>query len=50
MFVVFAIWILQAIGVNHAVTIDIHAGQIQGFFPPSVPVDNVSATVVVSYQ
>ena len=37
----------QAIGVDHAITIDIHAGQIQGFFPPSVPMDNISATVVV---
>lgn len=41
--------ILTAVGVDHAVTIDLHAGQIQGFFPPTVPVDNLSATVVAAY-
>lgn len=34
--------LLQAVGVDHIVTVDLHAMQIQGFF--KVPVDNISAT------
>ena len=37
--------LLQAAGVNRVVTVDLHAGQIQGFF--NVPVDNVFATPVL---
>lgn len=33
---------LEGVGVDHVVTIDLHATQIQGFF--SVPVDNISVT------
>lgn len=33
---------LEGVGVNHVVTFDIHATQIQGFF--KVPVDNIAAT------
>lgn len=33
--------ILQTAGVNHVITMDLHASQIQGFF--SVPVDNLYA-------
>ncbi len=34
--------LLQAVGVDHLVTVDLHAMQISGFF--KVPVDNISAT------
>ena len=33
---------LQAVGIDHFVTVDLHAAQIQGFF--RTPVDNISAT------
>jgi ribose-phosphate pyrophosphokinase len=33
--------LLEAAGVDHVVTIDLHAGQIQGFF--DIPVDNIYA-------
>lgn len=33
---------LEGVGVNHVVTIDLHATQIQGFF--HIPVDNISAS------
>ncbi|MDR2100612.1 MAG: ribose-phosphate pyrophosphokinase [Campylobacteraceae bacterium] len=35
---------LQAAGINRVVTIDLHAGQIQGFF--DIPVDNLYGSVV----
>ena len=35
--------ILTRVGVNRVVTIDLHAGQIQGFF--DIPVDNLSASI-----
>ena len=35
---------------HRLVTIDLHCGQIQGFFPPSIPVDNLFAeNVLISY-
>lgn len=34
--------LMESVGVNHLVTIDIHAAQIQGFF--HIPTDNISAT------
>lgn len=33
---------IQAAGINHLITLDLHATQIQGFF--DIPVDNISAT------
>ena len=40
--------ILEASGADHVVTIDLHAGQIQGFF--DIPVDNIYAQpVFISY-
>ena len=33
---------LETVGVDHIITVDLHATQIQGFF--SIPVDNISAT------
>ncbi len=29
-------------GVNHVIVVDLHCGQIQGFFPSQVPCDNVA--------
>lgn len=35
--------LLEAIGVDRVVAVDLHCGQIQGFFGPRVPVDNLEA-------
>jgi ribose-phosphate pyrophosphokinase len=37
---------ISAMGVNRVICVDLHCGQIQGFFPPTVPVDNLSAGLV----
>ena len=37
--------ILQSVGVDRVLTIDLHADQIQGFF--DVPVDNIYATPIL---
>lgn len=34
---------LEVMGVNHVVTVDLHSAQIEGFFKPSIPVDNLQA-------
>jgi ribose-phosphate pyrophosphokinase len=34
--------LMETVGINHIITVDIHATQIQGFF--HIPVDNISAT------
>lgn len=42
--------LLEAMGVDRVVAVDLHCGQIQGFFGPRVPVDNLDAgSVGVSY-
>lgn len=42
--------LLEAMGVDRVVAVDLHCGQIQGFFGPRVPVDNLDAgTVGVGY-
>ena len=33
--------LLQSMGVDRVVAIDLHCGQIQGFFGPRIPVDNL---------
>lgn len=38
--------LLQAAGINRVITVDLHAGQIQGFF--SIPVDHIYASPVIS--
>ncbi|OEH75333.1 putative phosphoribosylpyrophosphate synthetase [Cyclospora cayetanensis] len=37
---------MEAMGVDRVVAVDLHCGQIQGFFGPRVPVDNVEAQIV----
>jgi ribose-phosphate pyrophosphokinase len=34
---------LGVAGVDRVLTMDLHAGQIQGFFPPQIPVDHMTA-------
>ena len=42
--------LLEAMGVDRVVAVDLHCGQIQGFFGPRVPVDNLdAANVGVAY-
>ena len=42
--------LLEAMAVDRVVAVDLHCGQIQGFFGPRVPVDNLDGgTVGVSY-
>lgn len=42
--------LLEAMGVDRVVAVDLHCGQIQGFFGPRVPVDNLDAgSVGVNY-
>lgn len=42
--------LLEAMGVDRVVSVDLHCGQIQGFFGPRVPVDNLDGgNVGVSY-
>jgi len=42
--------ILESIGVNKIVSIDLHSGQLQGVFKPDVAVENLSArNVIVDY-
>lgn len=38
--------LLEAMGVDRVVAVDLHCGQIQGFFSPAVPVDNLEGHVV----
>ncbi|KAH0476062.1 MAG: uncharacterized protein KVP18_001535 [Porospora cf. gigantea A] len=37
---------LEAMGVDRVISVDLHCGQIQGFFGPRVPVDNLEASVI----
>ena len=38
---------LETMGVDRVIAVDLHAGQIQGFFGPSVPVDNLEAQIIM---
>lgn len=38
--------LLETVGVDRMINIDLHCGQIQGFFGPRVPVDNLEANEV----
>lgn len=37
---------LSVLGVDRVVAVDLHCGQIQGFFGPRVPVDNLDGGVI----
>ncbi|TYZ60486.1 hypothetical protein PybrP1_007051 [[Pythium] brassicae (nom. inval.)] len=39
---------LEVMGVDHVVTVDLHSAQIEGFFKPEIPVDNLQAFPVGS--
>lgn len=38
--------LLETMGVDRVISCDLHCGQIQGFFGPNVPVDNLEASIV----
>ncbi len=38
---------LEVLGVDRVIAVDFHCGQIQGFFGPSVPVDNLEAQILM---
>ncbi len=38
--------LLETMGVDRVISIDLHCGQIQGFFSPKVPCDNLPAGIV----
>ncbi len=38
--------LLETMGVDRVVSVDLHCGQIQGFFSPQVPMDNLESHVV----
>lgn len=37
---------IETVGVDRVISVDLHCGQIQGFFGPRVPVDNLEAQIV----
>ncbi|EQC36051.1 hypothetical protein SDRG_06788 [Saprolegnia diclina VS20] len=39
---------LEEMGVDHVVTVDLHSAQIEGFFKPTIPVDNLGASPIGS--
>ena|SRR5687768_14098739 len=38
--------LLQSMGVDRVVAVDLHCGQIQGFFSPRTPCDNLEGQIV----
>ncbi|GAX19366.1 ribose-phosphate pyrophosphokinase [Fistulifera solaris] len=38
--------LMEAMGVDRVIAVDLHCGQIQGFFGPRVPVDNLDGGIV----
>ena len=38
--------LLESMGVDRVIAVDLHCGQIQGFFGPRVPVDNLEGGIV----
>ena len=37
--------LLEVMGIDRMVSVDLHCGQIQGFFSPRVPVDNLEGQI-----
>jgi len=40
--------LMETMGVDRVIAIDLHCAQIQGFFKPRVPVDNLEANIVAT--
>ena len=38
--------LLESMGIDRVIAVDLHCGQIQGFFGPRVPVDNLDGGIV----
>jgi len=38
--------LLETVGVDRVISCDLHCGQIQGFFGPRIPVDNLESSIV----
>ena len=38
--------LMEAMGIDRVIAVDLHCGQIQGFFGPRVPVDNLDGGIV----
>jgi len=38
--------LIETMGVDRVVAVDLHCGQIQGFFSPMIPVDNLESHMV----
>jgi len=38
--------LLEAMGIDRVIAVDLHCGQIQGFFGPRIPVDNLDGGIV----
>jgi len=38
--------LLEAMGIDRVIAVDLHCGQIQGFFGPRVPVDNLDGGII----
>lgn len=39
--------LLEAVGLDRMISVDLHCGQIQGFFSPRTPVDNLDGSMVL---
>ena len=39
---------MEAMGIDRVCCVDLHCGQIQGFFGPRTPVDNLYATCALA--
>lgn len=37
--------LIETMGCDRVISVDLHCGQIQGFFGPSVPVDNLESSI-----
>jgi len=38
--------LMESMGVDRVISVDLHCGQIQGFFPPNIPVDNLESFAI----
>lgn len=40
--------LIESMGVDRLICVDLHWGQIQGFFSPKIPVDNFEAALIAA--